>query len=102
MKNQKGQSTVEYVVLIIVVIGVFIAMQSYFKRGLQGRWKSALDDFGEQYDPQVMNSDVTYRLTSNVETRLRFVDAAGGKWTMRTDVSNSVDSKTGYSRVSGY
>lgn len=96
---RRGQSTVEYVVLITVIVGVLIAMGTYFKRGVQGRWKSAVDDFGDQYHPTGTNSDIVYRLSSNTETRLRFVDAPGGSWTMRTDVGNTLETKTGYMSV---
>ncbi|MCP3685697.1 MAG: hypothetical protein GY861_23875 [bacterium] len=45
----KGQSTVEYAVLIAIVIAALISIQMYIKRGVQGRLKSAADDIGDQY-----------------------------------------------------
>lgn len=50
-KMQKAQSTLEYALLIGVVIGALITIQAYIKRGLQGRYKSASDDIGSQYSP---------------------------------------------------
>lgn len=49
--NFKGQSTVEYVALIIIVIAAFIVMSAYYKRGLQGRYRQAGDvlSAGGQY-----------------------------------------------------
>jgi hypothetical protein len=48
--NQKrAQSTLEYAVLIIVIIGALLSIQVYLKRGVQGRLKSAADDIGDQY-----------------------------------------------------
>ena len=41
--NGKAQSIIEYVAVIIVLIGVFIAMAAYYKRGLQGRYRQAGD-----------------------------------------------------------
>ena len=56
----KGQSTLEYAVLIIIVLGALLSIQVYIKRGIQGRLRSATDDIGEQYS--VGNSNVyTYR-----------------------------------------
>ena len=49
--NKKAQSTLEYAVLIAIVVGALIAMQVYIKRGIQGRWKQASDDIGEQFSP---------------------------------------------------
>ena len=50
-KKTKGQSTLEYAVLIIIVIGALLSIQIYIKRGVQGRLKSATDDIGDQYSP---------------------------------------------------
>ena len=43
MKHQRGQSTAEYAILIGVVIGALVAMQTYVKRGQQGRLKAVVD-----------------------------------------------------------
>jgi len=51
--RHNGQSIVEYVVIIIMVIGVFIVIGAYYKRSLQGRYRQAGDILGggEQYTP---------------------------------------------------
>ena len=48
---KKGQSILEYAILIVVVVGALLAMQWYMKGGYQGRLRSASDDIGEQYSP---------------------------------------------------
>ena len=48
-KRRKGQSTLEYAVLIIIIIVALLSIQVYIKRGIQGRLKSASDDIGDQY-----------------------------------------------------
>jgi hypothetical protein len=50
-KRQKGQSTLEYAILIIIIIGALLSIQMYIKRGVQGRLKSATDDIGDQFSP---------------------------------------------------
>ena len=50
-KNRKGQSTLEFAILIVIIIGALIAMQNFVKRGYQGRLRGATDDMGEQYSP---------------------------------------------------
>lgn len=49
--KKKGQSTLEYAVLIVIIIAALLAMNQYIKRGLQGRLKSATDDIGDQFSP---------------------------------------------------
>ncbi len=55
LRKIKGQSTVEYAVLIVVVIGALLAMQQYLKRGLSGSVKSSSDQIGEQFSPGNVN-----------------------------------------------
>jgi hypothetical protein len=54
---KKGQSTLEYAILIIIIIGALLSIQVYIKRGVQGRLKSAADDIGGQFS--VGNTNVT-------------------------------------------
>jgi len=61
LRKIKGQSTLEYAVLIIIVIGALLSIQVYIKRGIQGRLRSATDDIGEQYSPGNMNVYITTR-----------------------------------------
>lgn len=50
-RRKKGQSTLEYAILIIIVLAALLSIQIYVKRGLQGRFKSAADDIGAQFSP---------------------------------------------------
>lgn len=42
-RKSKGQSTAEYAVVIAIVLGAVIGMQTFVKRGLQARYKVASD-----------------------------------------------------------
>ena len=97
--RRRGQSVIEFTVLLIIVIGVFIAMQFYVKRGLQGRWKSSLDDFGEQYDPRLTNANVVTRIVSNSSTQVQVIKDVGGYWTQRFDNSESITTTNGFTAV---
>jgi len=44
-RGRKAQTTAEYAILIGVVVMAIIGMQTYLKRGLQGRYKDASDDY---------------------------------------------------------
>lgn len=52
--THKAQSVIEYIVIIIVIVAVFIAMGAYYKRGLQAKYRQAGDVLGggEQYTPK--------------------------------------------------
>jgi hypothetical protein len=101
-KHKRGQSTIEYTVLIIIVIGTFIGMQNYFKRGLQGRWKAAIDELGDQYDPRFSNSSVRHTIEGNTITILVAVNDVGGFWTLRTDETNTIERKQGYEATAAF
>ena len=66
LKTKKGQSTLEYVILVVVVIMALLTVQTYFKRGVQGRMRSAADDIGKQYEGSTTNH--TKRTISNTRT----------------------------------
>lgn len=65
LRNKKGQSTAEYAVLIGLVIAAMLAMQTYVKRGVQGKMKSVSDDFTSQigaqrqFEPDYLSSQST-------------------------------------------
>jgi hypothetical protein len=99
-RRRSAQSTLEFAGLTVIVIAVLIAMGNYFKRGVQGRWKVAVDDLGDQYDPLYVNSDITDGTIVNSVTTLTAVPAAGGGyWTSREDRSKSIQIKYGSSTV---
>ena len=53
-KRQKGALTIEYAVLVAIVVAALIGMQVYMRRAICGRWREAADTFGHgrQYEPQ--------------------------------------------------
>lgn len=49
---RKGQSTIEYVVVICAIALAFFAMRAYVKRAVQGKQKAALEQVGAgEYAP---------------------------------------------------
>ena len=72
LRHGKAQSTAEYVIVLGLIVAAVIAMQTYVKRGFQGRLKDAVDyvDNGgqedgvvafkaKQYEPYYLKSDFT-------------------------------------------
>jgi hypothetical protein len=74
--RKKAQSTAEYVIILGLVVGAVVAMQTYIKRGLQGRVREAVDftdQGGETDNTQVVQFDngqyEPYYLSSKFESR---------------------------------
>ena len=96
ISRNTGQSAVEYSVLVIIIIGVFVATGNYVKRGIQGRWKAAVDDLGDQYDPRTAEIDITSSLISTSDMKITaFNVVSGGIQTQRTDFSSALEVKQG-------
>lgn len=66
-RRKKGQSTLEYAILIIIIIGALLSIQVYIKRGIQGRLKQAADDIGDQFSPGQTNVTSTMTVSSKTE-----------------------------------
>ena len=89
LTRKRGQSTLEYAILIIVIIAALISIQVYIKRGVQGRLKSASDDIGDQFSPGNTNALVAEKVHSD-ETQLYGITAAGvaAQGVQKTTLSN--------------
>ncbi|MFH1771299.1 MAG: hypothetical protein ABH872_00610 [Candidatus Omnitrophota bacterium] len=72
-KMKKSQSTLEYALLIGVVVGALLTMQTYIKRSIQGRLVTVGDQIGDQYSP-----DLTKRNEHMLVTNDRVVEATTG------------------------
>ncbi len=79
MRRRRGQSTLEYAVLIAVVVGALVAIQVYLKRGVQGKLRESTDQIGEQFDAN--NTTVT-RNTSRTGATVQTVQS--GVTTVKT------------------
>ena len=99
MFKKNGQSSVEFATMIIVVIGALIAMQFYFKRGVQGRWRTSADGVGEQYDPMFTEASITHRVVGTTITNITTQNMSGQIQTLRGDNSIMTETKSGYLRV---
>jgi hypothetical protein len=89
IRRKSAQSTLEYAILIVVVIAALLSLQVYIKRGLQGKMRSSADDIGDQFavgDGANFTKTVTSH-SSTDETVIAGVtstnvdQARGGKWT---------------------
>ena len=95
MRLRRGQSVLEYVVLMIIVIAALLTMQVYMKRGVQGRWKTAVDDLGDQYNPNTTTINLVYNYDTTSSSEVRVETIGADFVTMRYDNTISNETKTG-------
>jgi len=79
--KRKGQSTLEYAILIAIIVAALLAMQIYIKRGIQGKLRSSADSIGEQYSAGNMTSKYTTEQVGEMKTNETFglTDAGTGR-----------------------
>jgi len=73
--NKKGQSILEYAMLVGVLVAVIVAIQIYVKRAVQGKLKSSADQIGEQFTTGQTYTTQTIRQSARKEETL--VGSAG-------------------------
>jgi uncharacterized protein (UPF0333 family) len=96
MFNRKGQSTLEYALIIAVVVAGLLLMQHYVKRGYSGRLKTAADDMGEAYDPVNYSANFTVVQTSNVQ------QSVNNRESKTVHTNNQVSSRNGTENLNAY
>ncbi len=57
--RNKAQTTLEYAILIGVIVAGLVATQVYLKRGYQGKLKESADSMGQQFSPGYTTSHYT-------------------------------------------
>ena len=64
--HKRGTSAIEYVVMIIIIIGAMLLIQKYLLRGIAGKWRDVGDTwgYGRQFDPK-KTTECLYDMTVN-------------------------------------
>ncbi len=88
LRKLKGQSTLEYAMIIAVVVGAILAMQIYLRRGVQGKLRESVDSVGAQYSAGNTTSTVAVEQTGTVKTKETIGFADDGS-TYKQGVSNT-------------
>ena len=70
--KRKGQSTLEYAMIIMVIAAGIIAMQVYMKRSVQGKLRESTDSIGKQYSAGKTASLVTTEKKETSKTKEAF------------------------------
>lgn len=71
--RRRGQSTLEYALIIAVVLGALLAMNNYMRRGVQGRLRSSADSIGDQFSA----GNTTYKTVTKQITDTKTTDTFG-------------------------
>ena len=93
LHNRRGQSTLEYAILIAVIVAALLAMQTYMKRGYQGKLRENADNIGEQFTPE--NTLYSYTTTSG-STSTDTLNVAGDS---KTAITRQTTDKSGTETV---
>ena len=96
IRNRKAQSTLEYAILVVIVIAALLTLQTYIKRGIGGRLKQASDDIGDQFstgegtswNKTVVSKSVTKDTFVNGLSTTTIEGVAGG--TMSTNTTENM------------
>lgn len=78
MLSRKAQSSVEYAFIIAVTVAAFIGVQTYMRRGIQGKMKEATDSIGRQFEPSDNFTTQWRRLVNGTTTTVETRNASGG------------------------
>jgi len=89
MFKRKGQSTLEYALIIAVIVAGLLLMQHYIRRGFAGRLKTASDDMGEQFDPVAYSGEFEIIQSSGVE------QTTSGRVSRTEHTEDQVSTRTG-------
>ncbi len=68
--RNRAQTTLEYAILIGVIVAGLIGMQVYLKRGFQGKVKESADTMGQQFSPGYTTSHYTTKSSTDSEETL--------------------------------
>lgn len=93
VKKLRGQSTLEYAVIIACIAAALLTMQVYIKRSIQGKLRQAAEEFGEQYDPGSTTGEMTIELNSDVTTEVQTEEVDSVLQTTTTVTTNSEEER---------
>lgn len=85
IQMKRAQSTLEYALLIGVVVGALLGMQTYLKRSIQGRMQIIGDQMGDQYAPGGTYREENMKVSNDNITEV--TSYVGGIPQTRTEIS---------------
>lgn len=101
-RKRKGQSILEYAILMGIIVAVFVSIQIYVKRAVQGKFKSSADQIGEQFTTGEVYTIQTVRQTAREEQTLAELSAGEGTAWSESKIQNQDDAAWANSQLQGY
>ena len=95
---RRAQSTLEYAIMIATVVAALLCMQTYIKRGLQGKFRVTVDELGEQYDPANTRGNIVISKDSDITTTIE-TDEETSKTTTTETIHTDEESRYGHETV---
>ena len=86
--KKKGQTALEYGLLIAVVVLALVAINIYMKKGVQGRLKESTDQIGRQFTPDTF--ETSWRIASSGNTQTREIRTDNGELTTNIEQGETV------------
>ena len=97
--KKRGQSTLEYVIIIVAIVLAFLFMQTYIRRAVSGRLKTAADDVGFQFSTA---NTATFNLTTTRDSKYTETGTTvGDTYTVTTDFTKDITNRTGNESITG-
>ena len=89
MRGEQGQSTLEFAIMVGVIVVAFVALSAYIKFAAAGRLKSSADSISQTlFNPASGLSDLT---VNRVTVDKSFTDGRTESVTQGTDTTTRVD-----------
>ena len=100
IKNRKGQSMLEYALLLGVVIAGILIMQVFVKRSFQGGLKDAGDKIGDQFSAggTTISRERTMSTNQDIIEEVATTDAGNGISSFVTGLGETVEGTIGGSK----
>lgn len=105
LARKLGQTTIEYALVTICILGALLAIDRYGRRALQGRLRSSFDQIGEQYDPGRTTSNTIATMTRDITTTVHVhepltVDGrAGYGGLIVEEINDDTNTRSGFETV---
>ncbi len=98
---KRAQSTLEFAIVIFAVVAALLAMQTYVRRGLQGKLRASADEFSvQQYEPGKMTADITTTQQSDITTTsVTIEDDERYTTTTTTNITAQTDRRSGMEKI---
>ena len=90
MFRKKGQSTLEYALIIVATVGALLSIQVFMKRSIQGRLRASSDQIGDHFEPTYHEHSKHEKIKSRTRFTEHHPQDAGGVMTTIETLEDSV------------